>query len=266
MTERMPWFPCEPAKLLGALAQMRAPEGYVYVTVLLRIYDVGGPCRDSLDALALRTKLNKRIVSEALDALFKAGKLVRVADGIMNPYASTVIEEAAAFRRERQSAGRKGAAAAHRKPKENQSMASGSATEEPVAKSGHLHLHVQSTLFPDGNRAPEAPPDERTKLFRGGLETLVRITGRPPDRMRKLIGKWLRDANEDALAVRRVIEDAEVNRVADPIPWIEKAIAVRRRGAPAGGQSRNGMAALVARMQENREDPHVEDAVYSNTR
>ncbi len=92
MNERLPWFHCYPTKLLGALAGMSPDQQLVYVIMLLRIYEVRGPCPDTLDAIARRTGINKRRASDALDALFRSGKLKRVADGIINAYAERVLE------------------------------------------------------------------------------------------------------------------------------------------------------------------------------
>ncbi len=46
-TERLPWFRCMPGRLLGALAGLQPDEGLIYVAVLLRIYETGGPIADS---------------------------------------------------------------------------------------------------------------------------------------------------------------------------------------------------------------------------
>lgn len=144
--DRLPWFPCYPTKLLGALAGMKPTEGYVYVIILLRIYESGGPCRDSLDALATRTHYNKRVVSEALDALFKAGRLRRETDGIHNPIAAGILADRKAFRAERVQAGRKGAERRWEKDKGKQTNGYGKAIRQPMAKDGDLHLDLEGDL------------------------------------------------------------------------------------------------------------------------
>ncbi len=52
MSDRLPWFRCFPSALLGALAGLTADEGFVYVTVLLRIYETGGPVSETGRTLA----------------------------------------------------------------------------------------------------------------------------------------------------------------------------------------------------------------------
>lgn len=93
MTERLPWFRCFPAKLLGALAGLDADEQLVYVTVLLRIYEVGGASHDTPRTLSLRTSLPERRVSAALRRLIRSGKIVRSADGLFNEAAAHEITE-----------------------------------------------------------------------------------------------------------------------------------------------------------------------------
>jgi uncharacterized protein YdaU (DUF1376 family) len=85
--------------------------------------------------------------------------------------------------------------------------------------------------------AAEPPLDVRTKLFRNGLETLARITGKPPNSLRSLIGRWLKASNDDAVKVLRAIEDAEINRVAEPIAWIQGALRLNQGSleTPRGG-------------------------------
>lgn len=118
--ERLPWFPCQQEKLLAALAQMQPAEGYVYCIMLLRIYDCGGACPDDIEAIATRTRFNRRVVADALDRLFKADRLRREPDGIHNPKADEVIKSAKRLRQERKTAGRDGGLRSAKKREQNQ--------------------------------------------------------------------------------------------------------------------------------------------------
>ena len=140
--DRLEWFPCYPSKLLGALAAMKPDEGYVYWIVCLRIYETGKPCPDTLDALARRTGLNRRRVSDALDRLFRSGKLVREGDAIMNPFAAEVIAHSHRLHGERVRAGREGASRRWRKTQENQTNEYGKPNAHPIANDAHLHLQL----------------------------------------------------------------------------------------------------------------------------
>ena len=199
--ERLPWFKCEHSKLLGALAGMSPAEGYVYVVVLLRIYEVGGPCRDSIGALANRTKYNKRVVLEALDSLFKAGKLERVgADGIMNPYAAEVLEGTKSLREKRSSAGHEGGKRSAEKSQKKQRPKPSKSSDLPQANPTDLDsdLDKEGSLFSDENRVlaetkPKSdwPPDYREQFWsryprkeakKAALKELDRVkkSGHPP--------------------------------------------------------------------------------------
>jgi hypothetical protein len=70
--------------------------------------------------------------------------------------------------------------------------------------------------------AAPAMPDARTTLFRDGLGELAALTGRTPSKLRPLLGRWLRDADDDALRILTLIAKAGQDRPAEPIPWIER--------------------------------------------
>ena len=74
-------------------------------------------------------------------------------------------------------------------------------------------------------RGADAPPrDIRGDLFGKGLATLAEITGKTPDSCRSLVGKWLKSVNDEAIHVLGAIENAQRNRVADPVAWITRAL------------------------------------------
>lgn len=60
---------------------------------------------------------------------------------------------------------------------------------------------------------------------------MARITGKPPSSLRSLIGRWLKASNDDAMKVLRAIEDAEINRAAEPIAWIQGALRLNQASA-----------------------------------
>lgn len=142
--ERLPWFPCDPSKLLGALSAMNSDQKLVYVIVLLRIYETAGPCVDPLEAIVQRTGLNRRRVSEALNFLFKTGKLERQGDGMMNKMAERVLADRMAIRQDRKIAGARGGKATRKKTIENQSEDGLFASAKPEANGSDLQLQLQS--------------------------------------------------------------------------------------------------------------------------
>lgn len=159
MNDRLDWFPCEPAALLGALAGMPSPKKLTYLIMLLRIYESGGSCPDALPAIALRVGLNKRVVSEALDELFREGRLVRREGGIHNPKADIVIASSMAIRKLRQEASRKAGFQSAKKRKENQSSGPTSRSARVEQTSTPLQLQEQDSLFSNEKRVSDWPSD-----------------------------------------------------------------------------------------------------------
>lgn len=141
--DRMPWFACYQSKLLEALSGMKADAKLVYMIMILRIYDCGGPCPDPLESICARVGLNRRRVSDALDFLFKTGKLQREPDGIINPFAAEILAEQTSFRAGRQRAGAAGASRRWQKIQENQRNTDSTAMLLPLLPDSHLHLHIQ---------------------------------------------------------------------------------------------------------------------------
>ena len=97
----------------------------------------------------------------------------------------------------------------------------------PPAPPSMVSPNTPSLTTPTPTPSPSgaiAPRDIRADLFAKGLQTLARITGKTPDSCRSLVGRWLKSANDEAIHVLAAIEDAERNRVADPVAWINRAI------------------------------------------
>lgn len=224
--ERLPWFPCEQTKLLAALAQMQPSEGYVYCVMLLRIYECGGACPDDLQAIATRTKFSKRITSDALDRLFKSGRLRREPDGIHNPKADDVIASARSLREKRKEAGEKGSGARWKKHEQNQKNGNGKAIHEPMAKNDYKqeHLHLEEgKKDSEANASAVAPThaELERQLFQRGKAVLGKNAG-------GMITALLKSREFDVALARSVIETAATKQ--DPREYLAGAI----KGGPDG--------------------------------
>lgn len=263
---RLPYFHCYPAKLLGAIAGMPPDQALVYMVVLLRIYEVRGPCPDGIEVLARRVGISKRRVADALEPLFRAEKLMRVAAGIMNPFAERVLAEGEALHQKLARAGAEGGSRPKRKTPKESVKDSKPGLSPAEAEQKQLDLDVVREPSNEGSRVPDSEvveaPDARTLLFRNGAPLLQRITGKPDQSCRRLIVKWLRDNLDDAVAVLRAIEDAARDRVADPVAWIEAALRARDgriERKTTGQRMRNGWAAMVYESQIEKRDGYGEE-------
>lgn len=79
---------------------------------------------------------------------------------------------------------------------------------------------------PEANASGASKPiysDSKHELWGEGVAILSQL-GMPERSARSNIGRWLRDAKEDAQAVLGAIQRARDGRVIDPVPWITRAL------------------------------------------
>lgn len=81
---------------------------------------------------------------------------------------------------------------------------------------------------PAPERVAFPSPDDKSWLFSEGRQQLESLTGKPADRVRSLVGKWLKELSENASELRAIIEDAAIKKPVDPVSWITAAVAERR--------------------------------------
>jgi len=153
--ERPPWFKCYPEKLLCALASLPHDAAHLYLIILLRIYEVGGPISDHYEALGHRTKMSVKRVAHAMDELILAGKVIEV-EG--NKIDSPTTHEFLANRNEVLKNKKRGAEIRWAKAKQNQPKSDASA------------LHEQSYIDLDKERKKKIP---KKKVSGGPLEILM---------------------------------------------------------------------------------------------
>jgi hypothetical protein len=249
--ERFPWVPYWPAKLLNALAGMNADQKLVYQIVLLRIYEVCGPCRDGVESLSRRCGINKRRVLEALDALFKAGQLHRDGDAIMNPFAAKVLADREGVRGQRVRAGAEGGKRAAENRKLNQSRDPSPA----AAKPSDLDLEKDKNLRPTGLRPSGSdlfestsvdghPLDPEADLYRRGKQVLGPTAG-------GMVKKLLAARGGNVALARAAIETAATK--GDPRQFVGAMISDNNRGGP---RPHGGAAATRRYMNEMMEEQY----------
>ncbi|MBS1082353.1 DUF1376 domain-containing protein [Gluconobacter kondonii] len=99
--------------------------------------------------------------------------------------------------------------------------------------------------------ARPSPPDARTTLFRLGLQAVRGLTGKSEAQSRGLIGKWLKACDDDASILNRILLEAADLRPAEPVAWIEAAVAQRGGRSPRDAErTRNKAAWLEGEMLE----------------
>lgn len=93
-------------------------------------------------------------------------------------------------------------------------------------------------------RSDKAASDPRKLLFGEGLSTLQSLTGRTEGGLRTMLGRWLRDSDDDALRVMTIIAKAARDKPAEPIAWIERHF--QSRAPPGNGSSSKPSSAQAA--------------------
>lgn len=108
-----------------------------------------------------------------------------------------------------------------------------------------------SEAIASGTDAPQPPlakpvyTDSKHELWGEAVPILVAL-GVPERSARANIGRWLRDAKEDAQAVLGAIQRARDHRVIEPIPWITRALKTNGKSPHADNRSLSAVARAAA--------------------
>lgn len=128
--DRLPWFQCYPGLLLGAVAEMSTEEGYFYMVVLMRIYEVRGPIPDKIEAIARRCNMTVRCAKKCQASLLESGKLITADGMIMNPHAEKFLSGEDEKKIERKIKAKSAASVRWEKPKGKQQNGDADASGE----------------------------------------------------------------------------------------------------------------------------------------
>lgn len=201
MSDRLPWFRCNPSALLGAMAGLLPDESLIYFTVLLRIYETGGPIADCSRTLARRTGMTQRKAALAIESLAMAGKITILSDDrIDSGTTHAELEWQRDSRGDKSRAGR----------------------ESAKARSRRAHID----RIAEGDKRVVRFPDQKTLKNQRSDPTAVERTfneeepeeeeQRTPSHAGKLPidPRWLPDAEDVAAAIAIGVPEAEVSNQA----------------------------------------------------
>jgi uncharacterized protein YdaU (DUF1376 family) len=215
-----------------------------YLRLCHQMYRRGGPIPNSKHLLCSLFRSGHTRATALLNKLIKAGKIVVTENGeLANKRVLRELTEREELLAKKRAAGHYGGlknkrVATPADPDQTPSRPRADPDQVPsnlratAAKSlnGHDPPEASAKLGEERRREEstsslrsEAPvsPDARTLLFRNGLSDLVAMSGRPETKLRAVLGKWLRDADDDALRILTLIAKAKQDQPADPIAWIE---------------------------------------------
>lgn len=218
MSER-PWMPLDVGDYLKDTRHLTTLEHGAYLLLIMRYWEDGFlPDNEALIARYAGLTPEQWAESRAVfAALFDEGWKHKRIDA--------ELARAAEVMEKRRASGKQGGA--KRQANARQVL------EQTPSKTQHTYTDTNSSslrselpepIGSSGEPPKTIPIDARDALFGDGLSMLAKITGRPAAKCRPLLGKWLKSAGDDALKVRQVIEQAATDRIADPIPWIERSL------------------------------------------
>lgn len=204
-----PWMPLYVGDYLGDTSHLTTTEHGAYMLLIMHYWAKGRLPDDDVQL--------SRIVRMPINAWMEIRGTIQAffSDGWRHKRVELELTEAARL----SAAGRTGGTASG-KVRRERSLANRSNDFSAKREALQPQPHPQKNPEPNGS----APADIRDRLFKIGLETLCRITGRTPDSGRSLIGMWLKRVQDEAIHVLAAIEDAERNRIANPVPWINQRL------------------------------------------
>lgn len=233
MSDQNAWMPLYVGDYLADTMHLTGPEHGAYLLLLMHAWRNGPLPSDERKLAAIaRTDLKAwREMCETILAFF-----TWTDDGLVQGRLERIRSEQGAKIEQRRAAGKASAEARKAQRKSNDRSTTVEAPLPPRATEPESESEIPSSLRSDAAPAPpppsvagpaEPPPDARTALFREGLDRICRLTGKPPNAARPLIGRMLKAAGDDAALVSLVLAEAEVQRPADPMGWITAALRSR---------------------------------------
>lgn len=220
----MPWWV---ADYLADTQHLSTVEHGAYCLLIMHYWRHGSVPDDNKQLAAItKLKLSDWLKHRATVATF-------FLEGWKHKRIETEIAKANAKHEKRQTSGKKGGDASA-KVKQNPS----NATSNAQASSSYSESEKKDS---EANASgADAPRDVRKELFEEGLQILARITGKTPNSCRSTVGLWLKSVDDEAIHVLGAIEEADRNRVADPVAWINRALKPKQSIGSVNGFHRNG--------------------------
>ena len=193
---------------------LRAAEHGAYLLLMFHYWSTGGlPDNDEqLSTIARMTRSEWKKHKPTLQAFFKEGWKHGRVDYELDKARN--ISDAA------REAGKASGRSRSVKPPLNDRSPPVEPTLEPLNHSKNSDADASGA---------KAPIDHRKRLFDEGLKKLATMTGKGPDACRSFVGKCLKAADDNAVTVLGLIEDAERNQTVDPAAWISARLKPREQ-------------------------------------
>lgn len=213
-----PWMPLYIADYLADTAHLNATQSGAYLHLIMHYWQTNGlPDDDQALARIARMTTGEWRKNRAIIAAF-------FGTGWQHKRIDAELAHAAEISSKRR------ASAEQRYSKRN-------------ANADQMQTHAGASSpspIPEANASGAGRPvyaDSKHELWGEGVPILTAL-GVPERSARSNVGRWLKDAKDDAQAVLGAIQRARDHRVIDPIPWITRALnTTGTRDAPTAKRS-----------------------------
>lgn len=252
-----PWMPFFVADYLADTSHLSTLEHGAYLLLIMHYWANGGLPNDD-QKLARITRLSDRDwqkIKATIEKFFDGDwKHCRIDVEL------AITDEK---RDARAKAGHKGgiaSASLRRQRKQKSSNATSFATAKVNQSEPEPLLDKNSEArASDAGASPPVYTDSKHELWGEGVPILVSL-GVKNREARSNIGRWLRDAKEDAQQVLGAIQRARDARVIDPVPWITRALSTGEKpNANARDNSLKGALARLGAYTEAADRPGISE-------
>jgi hypothetical protein len=141
---------------------------------------------------------------------------------------------------------------------DNSAEAAAPAPPTPPAPEAAQVVQPAAEVVAPAPTAPLRQRDARDILWGDGLDALARMTGKPRNSCRSLLGRLLRDMRDDCAALLDLLRETEADRRIAPVDFL--VAAARRRGGKMkhGAMMASAIASILADV-DAWERPAIED-------
>ena len=230
------WMPLYIGDYLRDTMGLTTEQHGAYLLLIMSSWTAGGSLPDDDEELAAITRLSPRAWQAARK---KLAKFFQVDDnGWTQQRVLTELSSAKKLTEAKVRAGQKGAR--RRWQNDRTAMADGMPDNMATASQNDAPSPSPNSV-PDGTGTTAAVPDDplalplpmvalatddpKAALFRHGMAWLASQTGKPPNALRSLLGRWLKLSGDDSRAVYNLLADAQAKRIADPVSWVTAALS-----------------------------------------
>lgn len=207
---------------VGGVRGMRAHEIGIYTMLLMEMYARGRAISMSDDRLARLCGADVRTFRKTLAMLIDEGKVIKLACGLWNERCENAFRSRAKMKEQQSEAARTSW--------ENRNKNNGR-TKRAQSERNASAMPISEAQKNIDSEAKASAQSASPGVFAEGLAIVVRMTGKPEDQARKIIGRWRKTTGNDDAKILAKLLAAERQKVADVVAWVTAALTVDEENA-----------------------------------